>query len=160
MVYGTSRDELIRFLKLDVEQGRSPINTGLSRLASVRKVLSVLSDEEAQDVTKIDVESVMRRFIARSAHQYSLASHVSYKSRLRSSLQEFSVARAGVPVGSSADTLQKRPSADEVGDKLRSTQCIQIPLSAGATVVIDRLPIDLTEAEAQRICNVLLAMAA
>lgn len=154
-----SRGALIYFLERQAKRGEVPMNTALSRMASVRKVLSVLSDQEAADVTGLDVEAVMRRFIARSDHPYSLASQVSYKSRLRSALEDFTaaVARADQEgIGEAA-----RPAGEEADPSPASPQCqsVQIPLSRGWTVVVDRLPIDLTEAEAQRIGKVVLAYA-
>src|SRR5688500_11198709 len=104
MTYGTSREELIRYLKQQAESGSEPVSTSLSRMASVRKVLSVLSDEEAEDVTGLDVEGVMRRFNARSEHKYSLASRISYKSRLRSSLEAFNATRSQAQLERSAPT--------------------------------------------------------
>lgn len=156
MTFGSSRESLISYLKRDVEVGNIPINTGLSRMASVRKVLSVLSDQEAEDVTALDVDAVMRRFLARCDHKYSLASQVSYKSRLRSALADFKAARslAADADGSGRDRVEGTSSGSG-----SASQSIQIPLARGWTVVVDRLPIDLTRAEAERIAGVVHAYA-
>lgn len=154
-----SREALIFFLKRQAETGVVPINTGLSRMASVRKVLSVLSDQEAADVTGLDIEAVMRRFIVRSEHQYSLASQVSYKSRLRSALEDFNSALLQAAREEMTDAARRVAEAADPAPAAPQCQSIQIPLARGWTVVVDRLPIDLTEAEAQRIGKVVLAYA-
>ena len=156
MHVGDSVDELLTFLKRQVEQRKTPINTGLSQIASVRKVLSVLTAEEATNVTKLDVDEVMRRFLARSNHQYSLASQVSYKSRLRSALQQFAKERE-LQCESREEQVSKSEKSRE-REPARASQCIQIPLPGGGTVVIDRLPLDLTRAEAERISKIVLAI--
>jgi hypothetical protein len=154
-----SRKALIHFLERQAKRGEVPMNTALSRMASVRKVLAILSDQEASDVTGLDVEAVMRRFIDRSAHQYSLASQVSYKSRLRSALEDFNAAHLRAAHEEMAEAA--RPVGDDANPAPAAPQCqsVQIPLSRGWTVVVDRLPIDLTETEAQRIGKVVLAYA-
>ncbi len=158
MAYGASREDLVQFLKREVERGRAPINTGLSRMASVRKVLSVLSDQEAADISDLDVGEVTRRFFARSEHQYSLASQVSYRSRLSSALKDFVADRLSAQKQDASDG-QPSPKRPRESAATPPSHSIQIPLSRGWTVVIDRLPIDLTETEARRIGNVVLAYA-
>ena len=154
-----SRKALIHFLERQAKRGEVPMNTALSRMASVRKVLSVLSDQEAADVTDLDLEAVMRRFIARSDHHYSLASQVSYKSRLRSALEDFTAAISRAEHDGMGEASRRAEEDANPATAAPQCQSVQIPLSRGWTVVVDRLPIDLTEAEAQRIGKVVLAYA-
>lgn len=178
MSTGRSRADLLKFLDWMAEKGLLPSNTASSRKASANKVLALLSEEEAQDVTSVDVDDLIQRFGTKFGQQYDPSSVLTYKSRLRSALEDFR-SYCNNPVGfRPSGRVQQRPRAqrEAAGAKAEptatelpvrrdaalpppSTQVLPIAIRADVTVQIGNLPFDLTEAEAKRIANVVLAYA-
>src|SRR5690242_1747920 len=62
MTQDRSRAELLKFLDYLGEKGLMSPVTARSRKASANRVLSILSDEESDDVTKLDLDEIMTRF--------------------------------------------------------------------------------------------------
>jgi hypothetical protein len=179
-----SRDELMIFLDYMGQKGFIPRNTASARKASVKQVLSVLSEIESDDVTQLDVDDVMTKFGHLRGKEYSQGSLATYKSRLQSSLEDFARYLEN-PMGFRA----VRPSKDGNGTKPKKVKLrkpsqsaehesvgshstmlssstpnelvniLPIPLRKDLTVRVQGLPYDLTQAEADRIANVVKAMA-
>ena len=84
-----SREELLKFLDYVRAKGLMSPNTAESRKASVNKVLGILSDEEADDVTALDLDQVISRFGNLHGKQYTPESLRSYRSRVKSSIEDF-----------------------------------------------------------------------
>jgi len=173
---GRSKSDLLRFLDNMGRKGLIPANTASARKAAANKVLSMLTDDEAQDVTNLDVDETIRRFGNRFRAEYTALSLQSYASRLRSSLDDFkrhcddplnfkpgvtkrttrkardsgSVA-PGIVTASSDPSTHVRPVA--------AVQILPITVRQDLVVQIAGLPHDLTKAEAQRIANIILAHA-
>lgn len=178
MSAGRSRADLLRFLDWMAEKGLLPANTASSRKASSNKVLALLSDEEAVDVTVVDVEDLIHRFGTKFGQQYNPISLRSYKSRLNSALEDFR-AYCDNPVGfrptgrvqqrtrpKPEGTLANKPRDARREDVVRepsppapAVHVLPISIRANVTVQIGNLPHDLTEGEARRIANVVLAYA-
>src|SRR5438309_8560153 len=89
MPEGRSRADLLKFLENMGRKGMIPANTASARKAAANKVLAMLSEEEAQDVTSLDVDETIRRFGNRFRAEYTPESLQSYASRLRSSIDDF-----------------------------------------------------------------------
>ncbi|WP_339742807.1 hypothetical protein [uncultured Maricaulis sp.] len=176
------KEALMQFLDWTGEKGLTPINTVQSRKAAVNKVLSVLADDEVTDVTKIDVDDLMDRFINLNRDGYSPESLRAYRSRVGKSIDEFSaylenpmafkpssqrrrtrklrlpssatgkIGKTASPQGQPADSAPyKAPSV--------ATSIIPIPIRADLTVHIQGIPFDMTQGEARRIANVIVALA-
>ena len=62
MAQNRSRADFLRFLDYLGEKGLIPSGTAASRKATANKVTAILSDEEAADVTALDLDEVMMRF--------------------------------------------------------------------------------------------------
>lgn len=86
---GRSRQEFFEFLDYLGEKSLIPQNTATGRKAAATKVFTMLSDEEANDVTAIDIDDVLVRFQNKHRGKYTPESLQSYRSRLRNSLSEF-----------------------------------------------------------------------
>jgi hypothetical protein len=184
MTSKTSREELITFLDYLGQKGFIPTATASARKASVNQVLSILSDNEAEDVTRLDIDDVMTKFGHLHGKKYSQGSVATYKSRLQTSLDDFKRYlenpmgfRAVRPIkeGGSikAKKFKPRKSSDGANPAPAGSQSTQtspstpnelanilpIPLRNDLTIHIRGLPFDLTKAEAERIANVVKAMA-
>lgn len=176
MVEGRSRADLLQFLDYMGRKGLIPANTASARKAAANKVLAMLSEEEAQDVTDLDMGETIRRFGNRFRSDYTAESLQSYASRLRSSLDDFkrhcddplnfkpgrnkvgsrtSRARTEDPRNDSGATSPPHPQLRPVP----AVQVLPIALRPDLVVQIAGLPHDLTKAEAQRIANIVLAHA-
>jgi site-specific recombinase XerD len=180
----TSRDELITFLDYLGQKGFIPLATANARKASVKQVLSVLSDSEADDVTQLDINDVMTKFGHLHGKKYSQGSVSTYKSRLQSSLDDFKrylenpmgfrvmrpakdgngakVKKAKLRKPLPSSTLDSEGSQAPVSNSSTPNELaniLPIPLRSDLTIHIRGLPFDLTKAEAERIANVVIAMA-
>jgi hypothetical protein len=178
-----SREAAVAFLEYLAQKGLMAPATARARKAVVNKVLGILDDQEAQDVTSINLDDVMSRFVNLQGQGYTPDSLGTYKSRLKSALDDFasyvenplafkpnvqtrerrpaiskasSSVTGNVPDSSVSDG--SRPSAPVVSGPMASS-ILPIPIRADLTIHIQGLPFDLTEAEAKKIANVIQAMA-
>lgn len=85
----TSRGELLKFLNYVGSKGLLSPSTVESRKASVNKVLGILGDDEASDVSGLDLDEVMHRFANLHGQEYTADSLRTYKSRVKSSIDDF-----------------------------------------------------------------------
>jgi hypothetical protein len=176
-----SKAELVKFLDYVGAKGLLSPSTADSRKASVNKVLGILSDEEAQDLSTIDLDEITRRFANLHGQGYTADSLRTYKSRTKSSIDDFLryvENPMAFKVGGAKRTPRAKPARDaaqsqahgEPAGKTESSTTTAVPPSAGASIVpipirsdltvhVQGLPFDLTDREAKKIANVILAMA-
>lgn len=177
-----SLQSLIGFLDYLASKGLMPRNTVAGRKAAVSKVLGVLDPEEQADVTQIDVDSAMTRFINLEGKGYTPGSLAVYKSRVVSAISDFQTYNSnpagfklassqkkqgnGGSKGAETSTVKKRERVTEDPASRRSdhqaaptANVFPIPLRADLVVRIHGLPFDLTAAEAEKIASVVKAMA-
>jgi hypothetical protein len=166
---------LLAFLDWMGDKGLAPANTISSRKASANKVLSALGADETGDVTLVDIDDAIHRFGVKHGQQYTPDSLQSYKSRLRTALDDFK-AYCDNPVGfrpagrmaartradKSAAPQPKariRPSAPEpvVAPPQPAQNVVPVPIRENIIVQIGNVPFDLTAEEARKISNVILA---
>lgn len=174
-----SRDELLKFLNYVGAKGLLSPATAESRKASVNKVLGILSDDEAADVSKLNLEEVVRRFANLHGQGYTADSLRTYKSRTKSSIDDFlryvenpmafkvggakrtprakPIKDASVGAAALSDRTEHQPAA--AATPSAGSGIVPIALRADLTVHIQGLPFDLTTREAKKIANVILAMA-
>lgn len=184
MSQNRSREDFIRFLEYLGNKGLVPQATASARRTAAAKVLEVLSDQEAQDVTIIDIDDVMPRFDNLNPRQYTPESLQSYRSRLKTALEDFR-AYCENPVSFKPNgkirLKLKQPSANAVGSNkkplpakewtmggglspspavdLPNVNQLPIQLRQNLTVRVFGLPFDLTKQEAQKVANIILAHA-
>jgi hypothetical protein len=184
MAQNRSRDDLIRFLEYLGEKGLTARATASARRTAAAKVLSVLSGDEAQDVIGVDIDQVMSRFENLNPHQYTPESLQTYRSRLKTALEDFRSysdnpvsfrpsgqsrgkpkTNAGGPKAAKkagATSLAPAPSSSAQSAPivdLPNVNQLPIPLRQNLTVRIFGLPFDLSKQEAQKIANIVLAHA-
>lgn len=173
-----SRQKLIEFLEWLGDKGLMAQATVAARKAAVGKVLGILSEDEAQDIIGIDLDTLMTRFNNLQGKNYTPDSLVSYKSRVKSSLDEFEdYVRNPLGYRPNVQVRERRPSTPKqegpstsgshrgspshaaVMEPIGATNIFPIQLRPNLTVKIQGLPFDLTAGEARKIANVVLAMA-
>ncbi len=175
-----SREALASFHDYMADKGLMEKNTAQSRKAAVTKVLGILDEVEATDITSLDIEDVMSRFQRLHGRDYTPTSLTSYKSRLKSSLDDFlsylSNPLAFRPNAQGRARARGRQAKEEPGDSAKQRTerraesprqvplppaaglIVPIPIRVDLTVHVQGIPFDLTEAEARKIAAVVTAM--
>jgi hypothetical protein len=176
-----SLSALVEFLEWTADKGLMAKNTVGGRKAAVSAVLGVLAPEERGDVTAVDLDDAMARFVNLQGKKYNTSSLNVYKSRVNAAINDF---RAWL-----ADPLTFKPHLSKSEKKapakpVKKTQAsannpfeegptptsllsshqtaanvFPIPIRENVVVRIHNLPFDLTAAEAEKIANVVKAMA-
>ena len=177
MTQNCSRNDLLRFLDYLSAKGLVPSATAAARKAAVGRVTGILSDEEAVDITNLDLDEIMVRFDNLNPHQFTPESLQTYRSRLKTSLEDFRSYRENPlnfrPGGNSRSksksngerrksvstelTVKPDVRSAPAGRSLPNISVLPIPLRPDLTVQVAGLPFDLTQAEAKKIANIILA---
>ncbi|MDQ2861517.1 MAG: hypothetical protein M3T55_12510 [Pseudomonadota bacterium] len=176
-----SREALGQFLEWAGDKGLMARATAQARQAAAAKLLGILEPAEANDVTGVDVDDVVSRFNHLHGKKYTRGSLNTYRSRLRSSLDDFrsylnnplafrpSIQRRERPKakGDGESTPSSRSPSSE--QRPETTRPNLLPVAAGnimpiairsdLTIFVQGLPFDLTETEARKIAAVVMAMA-
>jgi hypothetical protein len=178
MVNGNSREDLVQFLDDIGNNGLMKPQTASARKASVNTLLGILPFEEAQDVTKLDMVSVTQRFMNLKGGKFKPESVRVYKSRVEGAIRDF--------ISYKKDSLSFKPKLVSRGTRMNdkkskivddfspqpvlvttdsvttATQTegtvFPIPIRPNVVVRITGIPADLTQAEAKKIYNVILAL--
>lgn len=178
-----SREAALEFLEYVAKKGLMAPATARARKAAVGRVLSVLDENEARDVTNIDLDQVMKQFGHLHGKDFTPQSLMTYKSRVRSALDDFA-AYVDNPLGFKPNVQARERSSNDsrvpasksrndrqsssptpvlasapVSDGPMASSILPIPIRADLTVRVQGLPFDLTEAEAKKIASVIQAMA-
>lgn len=177
-----SLDGLVGFLDWTADKGMMAKNTVNGRKAAVSGVLGVLDPEERGDITAVDLDSVMARFINLQGKKYNTSSLNVYKSRTNAAINDFklyladplsfkpsankseknSVGKVAKPQKSGAiKTGSEAPASSNPAATTHQASANVFPIQIRENVVvrIHGLPFDLTKSEATRIANVVNAMA-
>ncbi|HWW27643.1 MAG TPA: hypothetical protein VNZ85_17295 [Caulobacter sp.] len=177
-----SREALADFLTYLAEKGLMAAATVNARKAAASKILGILSDEEARDVTSIDVDDVVARFSRLHGKSYTPDSLTTYRSRLKSALSDFnsysdnplafrpnvqSREKTNSKAPKDREQVTSRSDSSETRHEtvrptsvpMASSNILPIPIRADLTIYIQGLPFDLTETEARKIAGVVSAMA-
>jgi hypothetical protein len=178
-----SRQALLDFLDYLARKGLMNKTTASARKAAANKILGILEADEADDVTSLDLDDVLMRFSNISGANYTPDSLNTYKSRLKSAIDDFSSYvenpmsfRPSIAnTGRRATERQKLSSGDDRSSHpmlspkreastflpapAASVSILPIPIRPDLTVHVQGLPYDLTSAEAAKIANVIRAMA-
>ncbi|GHW45892.1 hypothetical protein VCSRO151_3463 [Vibrio cholerae] len=151
-----------------VEKNKIAEGSKLANWKSVLNVLSVLTAEEAQDITKFEIPELLDLFKTRKTEQSgkepSSGSLGTYKSRLNKGISEFKkyVQHASKVQVKKTDTANneetnRKEKASVTQDKVE-TYTLPFPLRAGVMVKISELPTNLTAEEAERIASMVKAL--
>jgi hypothetical protein len=171
---------LLAFLDWLGTKGLMARNTAFGRKAACSNMLGVLDPEEQEDVTQVDIDSVSKRFANLHGKRYTPKSLQVYEGRVRRSIDDFKrylddpsnfKVNGGVARTKSSGVAQRQKGQEPeaavpdtptiVAAVGSSTATVYpIPIRADLVVRIHGLPYDLTKAEAEKIANVVKAMAA
>lgn len=172
---------LLEFLDWTAEKGIMAKNTVGGRRAAVNAVLGVLDPEEKGDVTAVDLDNAMTRFVNLQGKKYNTSSLNVYRSRTNAAINDFQTYltdplafRPGNKVEKKTSGVGMKPkktgsSASRSADHQianpataapqASANVFPIPIRENVVVRIHGLPFDLTVPEAEKIANVVKAMA-
>jgi hypothetical protein len=169
---------ILAFLDWLGSKGLVARNTAFGRKAAVSNVLGVLEPEEQQDVTQVDLGLAMKRFANLHGKRYTPKSLHVYEGRVRRSIDDFNryladpsgfrvndgprkakPSNSSKPAKSSGE--QEAPSfhTQPLSAGGATANVYPIPIRADLVVRIHGLPFDLTKSEAEKIANVVRAMA-
>jgi hypothetical protein len=173
-----SRNALLEFLDYLANKGLMNRTTAASRKASANKLLGILDDLEATDVSKLDVDALMTRFHHLHGANYTPETLSVYKSRTKAAIDDFlryqkdplNFKPALQPSQRKPDRARNSAPADsrvsaDAGPKSvteappAEVNILPVPIRPGLTIKIQGLPFDLTISEASKIANVIKAMA-
>ena len=178
MAQDRSKAALLNFIAWLGDKGYLPANSATARKIVATKVFADLTDEEAADVTQLDLDSVMARFENRNRGKYGAHSLRTYQSRLRNSIRDFSryaedplsfqpKKSSGSIVRPKPKLGREAPSAAAVKSETTpalavpsagfDVNVLPIPLRENLTLKIVGLPFDLSPSEAKKIANIILA---
>jgi hypothetical protein len=166
-----SKQKLLEFLDYLGNKVLMAGATVATRKAAANKVLGILSEEEAADVTALDLDEVMSRFQNLEGKNYTAGSLNTYLSRLRSAIDDFNSYLSN-PLGFKSSTparekrskpeIKKDPTTPEAGASTigerapprssppsLSSSILPIPIRPDITVYVQGLPYDLNDTEAR-----------
>lgn len=170
---------LLGFLDWLAEKGLMARNTAFGRKAACSNVLGVLDPEEQEDITQVDLDQVVKRFTNLHHKRYSPKSMRVYEGRVRRSIEDFSryladpsslrLSGALPRTKSSPSPKGRKAPVDEpvhspsvtagASTGTATANVYPIPIRQDLVIRIHGLPFDLTKTEAERIANVVRAMA-
>ncbi len=176
-----TRQDLLEFLDYLAEKGLMAKNTVAARKAAAKKLLGILSDEDAEDVISVDLDHVVDRFQNLEGKNYTPGSLTTYRSRTRSALDDFEAYldnplafRPNIQTRDTRPKSEKKKGGSPQKEKISSggeerqrpkphvepsASILPIPIRADKTVLIQGIPFDLTSEEAAKIANVVKALA-
>lgn len=172
---------LLEFLDWTADKGLMAKNTVGGRKAAITAVLGILDPEEKGDVTAVDLDSAMTRFVNLQGKKYNTSSLNVYKSRTNAAINDFakwindplafkpqsnkpekvqSKVVKSSKAASGQDHQHEQPAANPgAAPSQASANVFPVPIRENVVVRIHGLPFDLTAAEAEKIANVVKAMA-
>lgn len=175
---------LLEFLDWTAEKGLMSKNAVKGRRGAVSNIFGVLDPEEKEDVSQIDLEYAMTRFINLEGKKYNPSSLNVYKSRVNAAVNDFlswvndpmsfkpqssrgdkkntSKAKVKKQEGTKkTDVVETKVSVSPLTPTARpdSASVFPIPIRENLVVRIHGLPFDLSTIEAEKIAAVVRAMA-
>lgn len=174
-----SREAALEFLEYVEKKGLMAPATAQARKVAVNKVFAILDENEARDVTALNLDEVMNRFSNLQGKGLTPDSLRTYKSRLKSAITDFIryvenplgfrptvqlrerkiATRKGSEEQQQSNAEPARPTQSSPPAGPMSGSIVPIPIRVDLTVYIQGLPFDLTAGEARKIAGVVTAMA-
>lgn len=168
-----SKISFLTFLDYLGNKGLVKKATIAARKAAVTALLGQLDETEVQDVRTLDLDDIAVRLANLSGDKFTPASLQTYKSRYRSALEDFLNYRKDPTTFSPKISQRQRKSKPEntknelqppKDEKTTPPPAVKeitfpIPIRSDLTIKIVGLPADLSQQEAQRISNVIQALA-
>jgi hypothetical protein len=176
MANGFSVQELNDFLDYLRVKGLMTASAIAGRKAAVNNILGILSAEEMKDVRNLDLDQVAARFANLKGSGFKPDSLRVYKSRVSTAIADFLAYRKDPmtfrpnksgPRNSSAPKREKseKPATTgatnlyHAGEAIAEDVVFPIPLRPNLVIKLVGVPGDLTKREANKIANVVMALA-
>jgi hypothetical protein len=189
MVKDYSLDALNRFLDYALEKGILKPETAKSRKTAVNKILEKITDDERSDVRKVDLDREADHFANRQGAGYIPASLQTYKSRAKTALADFEAyvdspmtfrpsaatngkgqvkggggqavrkPKSGKPAGQAEVRDRSQDGGNAAGERKAEGLTFPVPIRPGLIVQLQGVPFDLTAGEAEKIAQVVKALA-
>lgn len=184
-----SAEDVLDFLAHAGERGLMPAATAQALAVATRNVFAVLDESEKSDLPLHDLDSVIRRFNNKRARDFTPTSLKEYARRVRRAADlylkwkndpaNFSVrTRATSPRSKAADrakvritqSMQSNDPDENDGFTAQPYPCspspgagdgyaTAFPVRAGQVVTVSNIPLDLTNAEADRLAQFIRMLA-
>lgn len=179
-----SLDAFNRFFDYAASKELLKRNTAQSRKAAINKILENFEQSELTDLRELDIDQAFNRFENISGTQYKPDSLQVYLSRARTALidfiayvdspSSFKPASAQRSVAKQKNEAKNNTNNNKISEKQRDTSnseneiidhleikhiIVPIPIRENLTVKIINLPVDLTQAEAERLAAIVKAYA-
>lgn len=167
MANSYSSDDLLDFLDHAGSRGLLPEATARAFAVATRNVVGVLSEEEKKDLSRHDLDGIIKRFTNKRARDFNPSSLKEYGRRVRKAVDLYLRWRAD-PANFSVTTRstsvkRKRDKPDEAvattepmalsvtADERPGSYHSAIPVRPGVVVTLLNVPNDLTTVEADRL---------
>lgn len=132
---------------------------------SSTRLLTVVTEEEMEDVTKLDVNALAERYIEVTEPKPTDSSITAYKSRMESAIKKFVAYQTGEEIPYTPIDKESNEDEDLIGEskkeesKVMTRHTYDLPVvlrpESGITVTIKGIPNDITNEEAERISSIL-----
>ena len=164
--------ELLKFHSYLSQKGLMNERTAYARSQAAQQVLSVLDDDEKQDLSRLDRDTAFRRFVNKNGQRFTPGSLQTYRQRFNSAIDEFlryakDPSAYTPPTGGTRERTRTatpqsqsptRHSAKQVASAAtHGLLAYPLPLPSG-TVAQLLLPPEITQADADRISALVSAM--
>ncbi len=184
MINGYDSQDLLKFLDYLSDKGLGKPETMKSRKIAVSRIVETVGPDEFADIRSIDVDHIMERFQNLEGTKFTPDSLRTYKSRFATSVSDFlrykenpqgfkisgqRQSRKRSEGGGAASKPKEKSSfvhvdannGDQAGKFNNNTPQLELPIPIRNDCIIRvvGLPHDLKRTEAQKIANVILAMA-
>jgi len=171
MANAYSTDDLVDFLDHAGDRGLMPAATAQALAVASRNVLGVLTDAERADLSKHDLDAVIKRFNNKRARDFTPASLKEYGRRVHRAVDLFlnwradpanftiktraNVAGRKKAKGSDASESDDISSVADAPVPQARPGAYQsaLPVRPGIVVTLVNIPYDLTKGEAERLAN-------
>jgi hypothetical protein len=170
-------DRLLKFLRESTLRGLINPAVAKSRINAAEQLFVELNDEERADIRRIDVDRLCQRL--HKLQESSIRPEVValYNKRVQAALVDYFAwlddPRSFSSIGGDSMRKEKRyaPTDKEIAREQKALEeitlsvselpadIIAIPLRENRTIYVQNLPLDLSEAEAQKISRVIQALA-
>jgi len=163
---------VVDFLTHASERGLMPATTTSSLAVAVRNVFAILGEGERNDLSRLDLDEVVKRFTNKRAREFSPSSLKEYGRRVHRAVElflrwrenpaDFSVktrataASGKKPRNSAPSTKIQEMQAESNGEAAPSEPggySSSIPIRPDRVVTITNIPVDLSTAEAERLAK-------
>jgi len=171
MANAYSLDDLLEFLDHAGDRGLMPAATAQALAVATRNVLGVLSDQERNDLSQQDIDSVIKRFNNKRARDFNPSSLKEYARRVHRAVDlflawredpaNFTVKTRSTPAvrkkekGKTQATPAPESGFDQPDERQpqSGTYHSAVPVRPGVVVTLSHVPHDLTRAEAERLAS-------